>query len=552
MAPHRGRKRGDPARVLGVAVALVATVVLGGLKAWGGERGRGSAAATALSSVGGAATGALGGEAGDADGAAAEASRHLLARGAWDPLHTEPGYKGQLGAAGMVLWVPLTVWIFMGVAIVADEYFTPALEKISDALDLSPDVAGATFLAAASSAPEFFTSFADTFLVSDEGGEGFGVGTIVGSAVFNILIICAVSCIPASGEKKRRSPGGDMLNQHDFVRRYTLAQWEDAEATEKKAPTALDLDWYPLARDTVFYVASICLLIGTVATDEPEVIHRVPLQTLGCVTWHESLGYILLYCGYIVVMKFSARIAAQLRPIKDRLFHTNESGDFPQHESRTAVPSTAVQCLIHHDSRVTAKGRKSIPKVMLGRSAASMGSRRVRGLGGSLSVHVPVLDDSANNSGEEGGVAAAAGLGEVPAVVSSSSTGSDSDDDDTSPFWESLFDVPDGAVSRVFWALALPFNLAFMLTIPAVTRANVKQHYVVAFFMCILWIALLSAMMVKIVAWMGNILGIDSIVMGLVVLAAGTSVPDALGSYNEVFRGLLLFLLLLLAFWCQS
>lgn len=51
----------------------------------------------------------------------------------------------------------------------------PSLEAISEKLDLSEDVAGATFMAAGSSAPELFTSIAGVTVQSD-----VGVGTIVG------------------------------------------------------------------------------------------------------------------------------------------------------------------------------------------------------------------------------------------------------------------------------------------------------------------------------------------------------------------------------------
>jgi hypothetical protein len=45
------------------------------------------------------------------------------------------------------------LYSFLGLALICDEYFETALEKISEALDLSDDVAGATFMAAGSSAP---------------------------------------------------------------------------------------------------------------------------------------------------------------------------------------------------------------------------------------------------------------------------------------------------------------------------------------------------------------------------------------------------------------
>ena len=69
----------------------------------------------------------------------------------------------------------------------------PSLEVICKRLNLSEDVAGATFMAAGSSAPELMTSFMDTFVFK----SNIGIGTIVGSAVFNLLVIIAVSAICA-------------------------------------------------------------------------------------------------------------------------------------------------------------------------------------------------------------------------------------------------------------------------------------------------------------------------------------------------------------------
>jgi len=57
---------------------------------------------------------------------------------------------------GLLCWG--IYYMFWGLAIVCDDYFVASLEEISEALGLSPDVAGATFMAAGSSAPELFTS----------------------------------------------------------------------------------------------------------------------------------------------------------------------------------------------------------------------------------------------------------------------------------------------------------------------------------------------------------------------------------------------------------
>uniref|UniRef100_A0AAZ3P5B3 Sodium/calcium exchanger membrane region domain-containing protein n=1 Tax=Oncorhynchus tshawytscha TaxID=74940 RepID=A0AAZ3P5B3_ONCTS len=88
----------------------------------------------------------------------------------------------------VALHVLCAMYMFIALALVCDDYFVPSLEKICERLHLSEDVAGATFMAAGSSAPELFTSVIGVFITKGD----VGVGTIVGSAVFNILCIIGV------------------------------------------------------------------------------------------------------------------------------------------------------------------------------------------------------------------------------------------------------------------------------------------------------------------------------------------------------------------------
>merc|ERR1719226_265317 len=109
-------------------------------------------------------------------------------------------------------------YMFLSLAIVCDKFFVPSLEVITEKLQLSPDIAGATFMAAGGSAPEFFTSMVGAFTASD-----VGIATIVGSAVFNVLFVIGACGIAAT--------------------------------------STLKLSGYPLARDLIFYVVHLCLLV---------------------------------------------------------------------------------------------------------------------------------------------------------------------------------------------------------------------------------------------------------------------------------------------------
>nr|XP_060475730.1 sodium/potassium/calcium exchanger 4 [Panthera onca] len=112
------------------------------------------------------------------------------------------------------------LYMFYALAIVCDDFFVPSLEKICEKLHLSEDVAGATFMAAGSSTPELFASVIGVFITHGD----VGVGTIVGSAVFNILCIIGV-CGLFAGQVVR-------------------------------------LTWWAVCRDSVYYTLSVIVLIA--------------------------------------------------------------------------------------------------------------------------------------------------------------------------------------------------------------------------------------------------------------------------------------------------
>ena len=76
---------------------------------------------------------------------------------------------------------------------VTDNYFIDSLDRIAKKWNLSHDAAGATLMAVGSSAPELFVSLVAVF--TPGGHEEIGMGTIVGSALFNILVIVGAVAI---------------------------------------------------------------------------------------------------------------------------------------------------------------------------------------------------------------------------------------------------------------------------------------------------------------------------------------------------------------------
>ena len=153
-------------------------------------------------------------------------------------------------------WVSLHIfgmmYMFISLAIVCDEFFVPALGVIIDKLAISDDVAGATFMAAGGSAPELFTSLIGVFIAH----SNVGIGTIVGSAVFNILFVIGMCAL--------------------FSREV------------------LRLTWWPLFRDVSFYILGLILLIIFFLDN--------------VIMWWESLMLVTAYTVYVIFMKFNVQI----------------------------------------------------------------------------------------------------------------------------------------------------------------------------------------------------------------------------------------------------
>jgi Ca2+/Na+ antiporter len=87
-----------------------------------------------------------------------------------------------------------------------------------------------------------------------------------------------------------------------------------------------------------------------------------------------------------------------------------------------------------------------------------------------------------------------------------------------------------GLGTKVTYLLILPIMLCLFVSIPDCRRAKCKPFYAVSFLMSIFWVFVFSYLMVGWAEIFGYVCYIPDVVMGLTILAAGTSVPDLLTS----------------------
>jgi len=164
--------------------------------------------------------------------------------------------------------------LFLGIACmffaqhhICDSYFVPAINVFVERMSQSERpgirrwgeeaVAGATICALGCNGPELFTNLISLYVGADEGS-----GVIVGSEVFNLLVIIGCTIL-----------------------------------TAPEVP--LQLDPLPFARDCFFYGLSIVLLYNFLLS------HHV-------VTWHEAVTLVFFAAIYITTVYFTPDIAAYL------------------------------------------------------------------------------------------------------------------------------------------------------------------------------------------------------------------------------------------------
>lgn len=96
---------------------------------------------------------------------------------------------------------------------------------------------------------------------------------------------------------------------------------------------------------------------------------------------------------------------------------------------------------------------------------------------------------------------------------------------------------PSGAVGKVVHFISLPIMFVYKYTIPDCRLTKWKSWWPLTFLNSVAWIAVVSYVMVLFASVSGCVLGIHPVVMGLLVVAVGTSVPDTLSSMIVARQG---------------
>lgn len=374
------------------------------------------------------------------------------------------------------------IYMFIALAIVCDEFFVPALTVITEKLTISDDVAGATFMAAGGSAPELFTSVIGVFISH----SNVGIGTIVGSAVFNILFVIGMCAIFSK----------EILN----------------------------LTWWPLFRDVSFYILDLILLIIFFLDN--------------VISMWESITLLTGYAAYVIFMKFNSNVEGfvkdcmnknqvvevEVQPkARPRLQRGGSSASLHNSLMRNSIFQLMIHTLdplsegkFREKASILHKIAKKKCQVEDSEKANGVASRSDKNLPNSSSVEVEVTPPMNGTAGQEG------------------ETAEDEEEEDQplSLSW------PESCRKRFTYLLIMPIVLPLWLTLPDVRKTSSKKFFPITFLGAICWIAGFSYLMVWWAHQVGETIGITEEIMGLTILAAGTSIPDLITSVIVARKGL--------------
>uniref|UniRef100_A0A8C5LA36 Solute carrier family 24 (sodium/potassium/calcium exchanger), member 2 n=1 Tax=Jaculus jaculus TaxID=51337 RepID=A0A8C5LA36_JACJA len=409
----------------------------------------------------------------------------------------------------IILHVLGMIYMFIALAIVCDEFFVPSLTVITEKLGISDDVAGATFMAAGGSAPELFTSLIGVFIAH----SNVGIGTIVGSAVFNILFVIGMCAL--------------------FSREI------------------LNLTWWPLFRDVSFYIVDLIMLIIFFLDN--------------VIMWWESLLLLTAYFAYVVFMKFNVQVERWVKqmlnrnkvvkvttpeaqakssaagdkeepalPTKPRLQRGGSSASLHNSLMRNSI----FQLMIHTLDPL-AEGRfrekASILHKIAKKKCQVDENERQNGaanhvekieLPNSTSTEVEMTPSSeASEPVQNGNLSHSIEPAEAP-------TAEEEDDQPLSLAW------PSNTRKQVTFLIVLPIVFPLWITLPDVRKPTSRKFFPITFFGSITWIAVFSYLMVWWAHQVGETIGISEEIMGLTILAAGTSIPDLITSVIVARKGL--------------
>jgi len=421
---------------------------------------------------------------------------------------------------GFLLEILICFYSFVGLGYVCDDYMVPALETLCVRWQIPEDVAGATFMAFGSAAPEIIINVVQLVknriseASKDSGAEHdthkdavtLGLGAIIGSGMIAFMVIPAICALSAA--------------------------------------EVLEIKRRPMARDFVFYAASLFATIMALRDNKIE--------------WWEPLILVCLYIAFVLTvicgrrvrglyMKATGRVLLKqesfvIREQKRRELEKNAlatstgtltnpllADEKPEGETST---QGVVTYWVRSKNNPARKGIRPSQTQIANEKALSVQNEYIGKT--SPASHYPDLRaknqdiESSQSSMQAHAGSTASVLGNIesprPPVIPE---GEKFEEEDEEP----------GLFGRIFGWIKWPLDLLFTVTCPhAGPGERFEYLYPLSFIISFAWIAGFSFVIAEIVEQWVRETHVSQAFFGVTLIAIGAEIPDTIQSVSVAKR----------------
>lgn len=279
----------------------------------------------------------------------------------------------------------------------------------------------------------------------------------------------------------------------------------------------IQIDWWPVTRDSIVFSINICVLVGVVWD--------------GVIMWYETIIFLVLYVGYWLLMFQNPRLMKFWKYIIEDKFmwcQRIKNYDIPNQrpfENGKPTVNNNASNQVANGGNLSGNRESYTAYNNNGFEGSTADINKVESMG----VHPHKVTDVSINPDMDSAIS----RGRRESTDLSIIYNQLGEEEEEIKIWE----LPKNSTKfDIFWFFfTWPIRFILHYTVPNTNKH--KKWYPLTFFMCIIWIGAISYVIFWMVVIIGDTFGIPEAVMGLTLLAFGGCMPEAISAVIVVRKG---------------
>ena len=396
----------------------------------------------------------------------------------------------QIQRGGFILYIIGIFYLFLSIQEICSQCFLPTIDLIVAKYSIKQEVAGSTILAIGGSAPEICIMFFGIFLAE----SNIGHTTILGSGAINGMLLVGLCGI--------------------------------------RTKNIVELQWWVVVRDSIFNIILLGFLLLFTFNNH--------------VDWYEGFILLLLYTVYAVFMYFNPIIERTAKKYLNLPYNGDDVNYHPLPDREFKIRRYSISELIEYippqlnfKKGVLAKMMRIAQLMVINSHSERVMDVRAK-LKNAIYSILQAIEEKKRCTKQL----------RLQRGVVKKFNGFDYQHEETKdqlPRIRKLESIRTeetnvlqpievlASRSKLRMYILAPVNLLIKITVP-----NIKKHptlWILSFFSSLIWIGFLTFLLVWWTLELGNALVIPDGILGVLILAAGVSIPDLVNTLKKINDG---------------